>query len=302
MHYEQFIEKTFHAKSQAVIMQADEIIQEYAAQGFVLTLRQLYYQFVARGLVENTERSYKRIGGLVTDGRLAGLLPWDGIEDRNRGKKGWLIEEDIQEVLKDLPYGYAADMWGDQSVYIEVWVEKEALANVVQRACRRYRVPYMSCKGYLSVSEAYNAGKRLEAIYDAGKEVYVFHLGDHDPSGLDMTRDNRDRLDILSRQSPITVKRLALNMDQIEQYNPPPNPTKVTDSRAAGYLAEYGGTSWELDALEPSVVVDLITSEIEPLIDFSLWDEAKEREDHNRRLLRRVSERWDDIADLLEDE
>ncbi len=298
MTYETFIHKSFRPDTQAVIDQADAIIREYQADGYTLTLRQLYSQFVSRDLSPNKDKEYKRLGNIITDARMAGLISWDAIEDRGRGKKGWLIEEDIDEILADLPYGYASDMWADQDRYIEVWVEKDALSSVIEKAVRPFRVGYMACKGYLSASEAYRAGKRMEDAISNGKSPLVIHLGDHDPSGLDMTRDNRERLELFSWDD-VEVQRIALNRDQIDEFNPPPNPTKITDSRASGYIDEHGYTSWELDALPPNALVELIKAAIEPHIDPDPWEEALKRERYHRSLLRGVRERWSDIEDLL---
>lgn len=297
--YRCFVPKDFKPAALEIIAQADQIIADYDAQGYTLTLRQLYYQFVARGLLPNKQTEYKRLGGIVTDARLAGQLPWDGIEDRGRGRKGWLIQEDVRRILDDLPSRFAVDMWRNQAFYVEVWVEKDALSSVIQRACGKYRVPYMACKGYLSASEAYSAGQRMKRQADRGKQCVVLHLGDHDPSGIDMTRDNQDRLDLLSDYSGVEVRRLALNMDQVEEHNPPPNPTKITDSRAQGYLAEHGTTSWELDALEPSVVVDLIQRNIAPLIVDHIWEADREREREQEAELAKIGENWTEVQEFL---
>lgn len=300
MNYETFTCTNFRQASLDTISQARSIIVDYSKQGFTLTLRQLYYQFVSRDLIPNNDREYKKLGKLVADARLAGLLPWDGIEDRGREMKSWLIEEDIDEILRDLPYSYAADHWKDQDRYIEVWVEKEALASIVRKACMPFRVGYMACKGYLSVSEAYSAGKRMERARERGQEPLVIHLGDHDPSGIDMTRDNRDRLSLLSYDE-VEVHRIALNRDQIDEYSPPPNPAKLTDSRAQDYIATYGPTSWELDALEPKVLTDLIAAAIDPHIDREKWHEAADREYDQRAILKAVRSRWDEVEALLTD-
>lgn len=301
MSYEQFIEKTFHRKSMELINQADAMIASYTAQGYTLTLRQLYYQFVARGIIENSEKSYKNLGNVITDARDAGLLPWDGIEDRNRGVRGWLIEEDTNSILASLPDNYAVDMWAAQDYYIEVWVEKEALGSVIQRAAMKYRVSYMSCKGYLSASEAYRAGKRMAEASDLGKTPVVIHLGDHDPSGIDMSRDNLDRLCLYSR-GDVELHRIALNFDQVQQYNPPPNPTKLSDSRAEGYIANHGYTCWELDALEPSVLVKLIHDTIDPYVDDDQWHSDLARERDAKAELAQVGDRWPEIRRFLRGE
>ena len=295
---EMFVEKSFRRETLEVIETARDIIADYSDQGYALTLRQLYYQFVSRGLLPNTDKDYKRLGSVITDGRLAGLIPWDGIEDRGRGVKPWLIEESVPSILKELPSEYAADFWADQDYYVEVWVEKDALSSVIQRACAPLRVPYMACKGYLSASEAYRSGKRFKEHGEMGKALRIIHLGDHDPSGIDMTRDNQARVQMFSGMD-VEIDRIALNRDQIDQYAPPPNPAKVTDSRAADYIARHGRTSWELDALEPSVVVELIRNAVEPLIEDGAWAEAKAKESENKDLLRGVHRHWPDIEELL---
>lgn len=281
---ELYVEKNFRAASMEIIESANEIIEDYTAQGFSLTLRQLYYQFVARDLIPNTEKSYNRIGSIINDGRLAGLISWDAIEDRTRNLQGWNVFNSPQQALEKTADTYFEDLWHFQPNYCEVWVEKEALAGVVSSICSQLQVPYFSCRGYVSQSEQWRAGKRLEARRTQHETVTIFHLGDHDPSGIDMTRDNSDRLRMFSCQrSNITVKRLALNMDQIEEYTPPPNPAKLTDSRISGYAEKYGYSSWELDALEPKVISNLIEDHVKSIIDEDILERDKEIQAENRK-------------------
>lgn len=296
--FEQFVEKKFRQDSMDLIGTANDVLAEYAADDFTLTLRQLYYQFVARGLLGNTDRNYKRLGGVITDARMAGLIDWDAIEDRGRNLGKWLIQPNIRAILKSLPKKLAQDMWAEQEHYVEVWVEKDALSSIVERACGDRRVPFLACKGYLSASEAYRAAKRFEGAQRNGKQAHIIHLGDHDPSGLDMTRDNRERVSMMAWDE-VYVQRIALNRDQIDQYAPPPNPAKVTDSRAADYIARHGRTSWELDALEPRVLVDLIHEAIEPLVDEDQWQADLDIEREKEALLRGVHENWDDLEQII---
>lgn len=283
------------------VQQANFIIDEYESAGYTLTLRQLYYQFVSRDLIPNTERSYKNLGTIITKARMAGMISWDAIEDRNREfNKPW-SNENLHEIVSQLPLYCKFDQWERQENYVEVWVEKEALGNIVSRACGKFDVPYMSCKGYMSSSEAWRAGQRFAKAIEAGKECTLLHFGDHDPSGIDMTRDNRERIDLFSDfPHEVHVNRVGLNMDQVDAYNPPPNPTKITDSRSDDYIKKFGNTSWELDALEPSVIEGLITSEVKALIDFSTWGEVRRDEEVSRSLLKKVHTYWDEIQLLFE--
>jgi hypothetical protein len=286
-------------QSENLIYAAEQIIEEYDAQGYTLTLRQLYYQFVSRNIIPNTERSYKNLGSLVTKARNAGMIDWSAIEDRARQfNKPWMDEH--FNMIAQCPYFVRFDRWKRQSHYVEVWVEKEALGNVIEQACNPTHTPYLACKGYLSASEAWRAGRRLrDRVMRAGQQPVIIHLGDHDPSGIDMTRDNQDRLRMYAEDWGVQVERIALNMDQVDQYGPPPNPTKLSDTRARDYIAEHGGESWELDALEPKVIETLITDKIEEYIDRDVWHEVDEEEQDQKDLLAELHTRWDDVKEFL---
>jgi len=300
---EQFIDWNPSGASAEIVNAAEAICRDYYRQGYNLTLRQLYYQFVARGLIANTTQSYKRLGSIVDSARLAGLLDWSYIEDRTRNVyRTDGADESPEEAIAATAGGYARALWNDQPNHVEVWVEKEALAGVIQRAANEVGVNYFACRGYVSQSEMYSSGKRFRLLSQRGKKVTVLHLGDHDPSGIDMTRDIETRLSMFSGyfEAP-DVRRIALNMDQIEELNPPPNPAKQTDSRFAAYLEEYGDESWELDALDPTTLHDLIVNEVRGLRDEDLWAEAVARQERERRQLTAVSDRWADVVDLVDD-
>lgn len=297
-----FQEFKFRADTLAMIETANQIIAQYEAQGYRLTLRQLYYQHVARGLLENTERNYKRLGGIISDGRLAGLIDWDAIEDRTRNLRGLSHWNDPAEIIKSAYYSFRTEKWDNQPNRIEVWVEKDALVGVIERVCDQYDVSYFACRGYTSQSEMYGAAQRIARYMRARQDVTILHLGDHDPSGIDMTRDIRDRMDMFLRGLGCEVDRLALNWEQIEQYSPPPNPAKATDSRFDSYQGLYGDESWELDALEPAVISDLIETNILKLRDEGRWSEAIEEEAHHKALLERTADEWDRVVAFLQNE
>lgn len=280
----------------AVIEQVNSIAAEYRAQGYDLTLRQLYYQFVSRDLIPNRMNEYKRLGDIVNNGRLAGLIDWDYITDRTRNLASVGHWDDPADMVAAAAQSHRLDKWDNQPRRVEVWVEKEALAGVVARAARAEDVAYFSCRGYTSQSEMWAAGRRLRSYRRNGQIPCIVHLGDHDPSGIDMTRDIEDRLAMFA-EGYIEVKRIALNMDQIERYNPPPNPAKSSDSRFEGYVAMYGDESWELDALEPSMLDNLIRRTVRGLRDDGLWRDRLAQEAQERAYLQMVSDNWEDIRD-----
>lgn len=285
-----YVEKNFSVAHMDIIMKANRILDDYERQGFKLTLRQLYYQFVSSDSdFPNTDQSYKRLGSIITDARLAGLISFERIEDRGRVVDTPYTQNDPRTVLDGIHHHYVEDLWRDQDVYVEVWVEKDALSSVIERPCNQLQVPFMACKGYMSASAAWGAGQRFKQAGERDKDCVLIHLGDHDPSGLDMTRDNHERLELFSEQL-IDVRRVALNMDQVERYSPPPNPTKLTDSRAGDYIGMHGRQSWELDALTPSIIGKLITDEVRSLIDSTTWNKVVERQARNRTEIKKVSE------------
>jgi hypothetical protein len=292
-----------------------EVVSGYQEQGFDLTLRQLYYHFVSHDLFPedrkwtwngrrwvkdpegtvNADPNYNWLGGVVNDARLAGVLDWDTIVDRLRDKAGQQHWDSPVDIVETAVRSYHIDKWAPQHHRLEVWVEKEAMVQVVERAAYPLDVDYFSCKGYVSQSAMWRAAQRLKAYEDAGQDVVVLYLGDHDPSGIDMTRDIQERLWLF--QADVGVKRIALTMDQIDEQKPPPNPTKLTDSRASAYINEYGFDCWEMDALEPAFIVDLITDEVFALRDHKLWDEAVSQEEEEKGLLNEAAK---DIKSKLE--
>jgi len=307
----EYVPRRFSAGSQDLIVTADAICREYAAQGLDLTLRQLYYQFVARGLLLNKQTEYKRLGSVVNDARLAGLMDWNHVVDRLRDVEGAYAGYDSPaDLIRGLWRRYIVNLWEGQPTRVEAWVEKDALSGVLSRATGASRVPYFACRGYVSQSALWRAAQRIEGYLDDDtvENVVILHLGDHDPSGIDMTRDITTRMLYTFLRGDgydedrVEVRRIALNMDQVTAYNPPPNPAKLTDSRVGGYLARFGSESWELDALNPTVLVDLISSQIDEMIDQEKWEEREAVETEGEEVLRRFEDRYDEIVAFLDGE
>lgn len=289
-----------------VIQQANDIAERYSRMGLSLTLRQLYYQFVSLDLIPNRQQEYKRLGDIINDARYAGLFDWDLISDRTRNASGGDFGEDDDSHPETVinPRYFSVTQWVGQPHRVEVWVEKDALVDVIQRGAQGTRTVTFSCRGYTSSSEVWAAAQRIEAYYDdpAVEDVTIIHLGDHDPSGIDMTRDITDRLNEFlwgDGFNAVNVKRIALNMDQVLQYNPPPNPAKTTDSRYGRYIRSYGTESWELDALQPEVLMDLIGREVQQHIEPDLWEARRAMTARGQATLKAVRDNYDDIMAWL---
>lgn len=307
-----YIERNFRSKALDLIELMNSIVEEYVEQGFRLTVRQLYYQLVARGHIENTERSYQNICSTVNDAKLAGIMDWDAIEDRTRAfvrRTRWASGASIMKAAAD---SFHMDMWANQEWRVFCVVEKEALAGVLEGVCNSYDVPLLAARGYpsgtvlrefalsdLLPAMGFNAeGERLP---DAPKEglkqkFVVLHLGDHDPSGIDMSRDLSERLALFCNLTPgkplpgIFFKRIALNMDQVRKQKPPENPAKMTDSRFTSYKDQFGDKSWELDALSPDYLAGLVRSFTEQHINGKAWKARLEEIEDVRKRLAKTAE------------
>jgi hypothetical protein len=328
---EAFKRVNFAPATLAVIQQCNAIIREYREQGLRLTLRQLYYQFVSRDCfppdrtwsrldngkwvrdpngTPNADPNYKWLGSVLNDGRLAGLIDWSAIEDRGRRPRASPDWPNIQSLVESALASYRLPRWKGQSHYAELWVEKDALAGVLEPLASRFHVTLMVNRGYSSQSAMYESARRfiqacMASREDNGDEAVVgeaqyegetvelvrtptlFYLGDHDPSGEDMVRDIRDRLAMFGIN--VRVEKVALTTAQVRQFNPPENPVKFSDSRAEAYVAKHGKHCWEVDALPPDELARIIRRAFTGIIDKGMMDVIMEREKVDKERLRHAA-------------
>lgn len=298
--------QAFNAEKLALIETCDEICNQYAVQGYQLTLRQLFYQLVSRDLLPNKQSEYKRLGDVISDARMAGMIDWSQIVDRTRNLMANAHWAKPSDLIAGAATQYATDKWSTQEHYVEVFIEKQALEGVIEGICGRLDVPFFSCRGYTSSSEMWVAGQRLLTKLQQNKQVHIIHLGDHDPSGIDMSRDIKARLQMFAQShlpdANVHVLRVALNMAQIERLKPPPNPAKLTDSRASDYIAKYGESSWELDALDPAELNNIVERAVLRYRDETSWATAIEREERGRRTLQAIYEDFEGVVKYLRGE
>lgn len=310
--------KEFNAMAMRAIEHANKVVADYAKDGFSITLRQLYYYFVGHALFErryawdagrkkwvpdengttNADPNYTWLGGVISDARLAGLVDWGAITDRTRTPRALLHRAHPRDIVAEGVEDFRFWLWEDQPHYVEVWVEKDALVDVVASVANRNDIAFFSCRGFASITSLHEAAKRLENEANAGKKVHVLYLGDHDPSGVDMTRNIAERLKATFKVD-MALHRIALNMNQIERYNPPSDPAKLTDSRTKGYVEKYGEECWELDALDVRVMAELIEKNIHHWRDDALWMKACARQDKARHLLKGIHDRWNEVVRMV---
>lgn len=278
--------------NKARLDEINSIIDEYAEAGYKLTLRQLYYQLVSRDIIPNKQTEYAKLSTLLVKGRMAGIVDWKAIEDRLRKPFVPYWVSNITDAIDDTVSQYRLDRQKNQDVYIELWVEKDALSGVLKRITSHYHINLMVNRGYSSCSAMYEAYNRLLEQQEDGKKIVILYLGDHDPSGLDMVRDIRDRLEEFGVNPD--VKHIGLTQAQIKQFNPPPNPAKITDPRAKWYIQRFGRVSWEVDALNPDVLHKLVRKNVESMIDMDKFKEMLDKETDDKEKLEKFAEDFEE--------
>jgi hypothetical protein len=232
-----------------------------------MTVRQVYYQLVSRHLIPNTRSMYCAFDNHLTRAREEWLVNPNAIIDRSRpieneNRPGW---SSLASYLSTVREAYRRDPLEGQERQIEIWIEKEALSRLVSATLREYKPTVVVCRGYSPFTILYQANGRLS------QDALVLYCGDHDPSGLDAYRDMASKLEC-------EVRRLALTIDQVRDYQLPPNPTKASDTRQARYVQRYGDECWELDALPPDAFQTIVREAFEAEIDKSKWEESRDRE------------------------
>lgn len=276
----------FTTDSLRLIEECNIIIEDYLASDLTMTVRQLYYQLVSANSVPNDEKSYNKVKGIVSKARLAGLMDWDAIEDRARKPDHASEWDSIKDVVGSALRAYRLPRLQGQEDYVEVWCEKDALAGVIKPITDKFHLVLMINRGYSSQSAMYASANRIRENQEEYGCDYstVLYIGDLDPSGEDMVRDIDDRLRMF--ECPCNVEKLAPNFNQVEEYKLPPNPAKLTDTRAAAFIAEYGYSSWEVDAIPPRVLQALITVAVGRFLDLDKMKTITDKEEEDKKNLR----------------
>lgn len=297
-------------KALKMVRQAIEIFDDPENAGQVMTLRQLYYQFISRDLFPNNKLSYRKLARVMSDARIAGLIDWDFIEDRGRMPVEWATQESPEAAVKSALENFNLDHHVGQKNHVELWVEKDALSGVLRPLAAKFQTVLSVNKGFSSSSAVRMAADRMIAIHAAyDRPTTVLYVGDFDPSGEDMTRDLITRLEMFGVQD-LTFRKIALTTEQIKQYKLPTNPVKASsrpdgkfdgqkgsDPRGKAYVKKHGRFSWEVDALKNSVLQKVITDEITALLDMKLFDAITAKQDKMRaEATRRIGEKREQVT------
>ena len=269
-----------------------KIIGEYEVR---LTIRQIFYRLVSAGVIPNTRSAYNSLDRVISEARKKGVIPFKAIVDRSRNFIGgdvpyYLTPEQyfngLIENLKTAFLDYDIPFWLNQPIYIEVWLEKDALTGFFKQITDKYRVVLAPCRGYPSLTFLYEGAKRLSRI---SKPKLILYFGDYDMRGIDIQRHITETLENFGLTN-FQVRRVALTREQIEVYQLPPNPAKSKDTMFRGWIEKHGNVAWELDALEPKVLMSLIENAILQNIDKPTLNRRNNLLEQNRLRLKSMIE------------
>lgn len=345
----------WEADKAIIIYYIKSIVTDYLKQGYRLTLRQLYYQLVTKNIIRNHDTIYKKLSSILDDCMYSGEIDWEAIEDRGRVPYLPYSVEGIEDALQDTIDAYRLNRQMGQSTHVELWTEKDAISGILKRVTSQFHIRLVVNKGYTSSSAIYGAYTRFKKKIEEGKKVHILYFGDHDPSGLDMVRDIRERLLFMfshgesellhsaafeywskncekkdwniymlidrypqyeqmqklvhadynggedakleamwdaavisfyiEENSLFSVQHIGLTKEQIRKYSPPPNPAKITDPRAANYIKEHGKISYEVDALTPETLVQIVKDSIMENINEDMFVAVIEKEHRDKEAI-----------------
>jgi hypothetical protein len=270
-----------HRATKAEVERRRESLYEIVSAMRPMTVRQAFYQASVRGIVEKSEAGYTKVQTDLVVMRKSGEMPFDWLADNTRWQRKPRSFDSVEQALQETARFYRKRLWADADAYVEVWLEKDALSGVVFPVTALYDVPLMVARGYASLSFLHSAA---EAISGLDVPVYIYHLGDFDPSGVNAGEKIEETLREMAPDADINFTRLAVTPGQIEVWDLPTRPTKTSDTRAKG----FGAISVELDAIEPDALRTLVRLAIEDHLPPHQFKVLKAAEDSERTLIRQL--------------
>lgn len=272
------------ASGQKLVGEIKTIMEEFGSMR--MTIRQIYYQLVSRHIIPNNLNAYKNYDRIITRAREEDLIDSYKISDTSKPVLIWKSWDSLADYLDSVKYGYNKTKWTEQEQYVEIWLEKDALRGVFENTVSRYDVPLVIGRGYQSHTNLVRAKDRIRERMDEGKSVHIVYFGDFDPTGLDIPRQIKDKLESMGLE--FDFHRVAITPEQIAQYQIPPIPTKKSDSRAGKFIKEHGDQAVELDALNPKVLQELLENSIKAYLDEDLFEETLAKENKDEEKLREI--------------
>jgi hypothetical protein len=272
-------------RTKADITRIKDAILEALDEDHPMTVRQLFYRLVSAGVIDKTETEYKTtVGRLTREMRRAREIPFDWLADNTRWMRKPTSYSSVKDMLIQGAQSYRRDLWADHDAYVEVWLEKDALAGVMYEVTESWDVPLMVTRGYPSLSYLHAAAEAIEA---GGKPAYLYYFGDYDPSGVDITRAVEQGIREFAPGAEITFERVAVTLDQIIDLSLATKPTKTTDSRCGN----YEGESVEVDAIPPAELRRIVEECITGHVDQQALEQTLAIETAEKATMQRISRR-----------
>lgn len=276
-----------YAKNQSLLDAAYEILELEKP----CTLRQLYYRAVSLGLLRPEQSEYKRLGTLMTRAREIGKFPRTWIVDHTRATlkpSSWSGLNDYTDTVRR---SYRKDYWASLEHHVEIFVEKDAIAGTIQPVTGENDVALRVCRGYSSVSFA---GEIADEWSEIRKPIFAYYLGDYDPSGFDIERDLREKLERYSGkvcrgdvENPgrdgFAWNRLGVRLEDFDEFDLVRLPLKTDDRRCKGFIAEHGASGAEVDAIPPTELRRRVEQAINDHIDVDRWNKLIRVEELERQ-------------------
>jgi hypothetical protein len=261
-----------------------QAIHKVTSEDPPMTVRQVFYQLVSRGVIEKTEAEYNStVVRLLTDMRRAKEIPFGWIADNTRWMKKPRTYSSAEDALTETAQYYRKDYWSDLDEYVEIWLEKDALSGVFYEETKVWGVPLMVTRGYPSLSFVYEAA---DSIRDEDKPTFLYYFGDHDPSGIDIPRVVERGIREFAPEAEIHFERIAVSPEQISRWNLPTRPTKKTDTRSK----KFQGESVEVDAITPRTLRSLVRECVDRHIDSATLRQLQLTEAAERASMCRMAE------------
>ena len=252
-----------------------------------MTVRQVFYQLVSMGAIGKTEQEYKgTVCRLLAEMRRDGELPWRWIADNTRWQRKPTTYRGLDHLLDETARLYRRALWEKQDAYVEVWLEKDALAGVLVTVTSEWDVPLMVTRGFASLSYLHTAA---EIIASVGKPAYLYYLGDRDPSGVVIDRKIEQDLRTFAPEAEIHFERAAVIPAQVALWNLPTRPTKTSDSRSKS----FEGESVEVDAIDPQRLRELARDCIHQHVNEQELAATWATEEQERLTLREIAAKWE---------
>lgn len=254
----------------------------------------------------NTDKSYRALSDLLTRARLAGLIPFEHIHDPTRPVTQWNVHGHVGAFVREQMGAFLKKYWRDlqksQPAHIEIAVEKNTASTAIERVAARYTIPVTSGRGFCSIPPRRGIAERFEK---SGKDrLIVLIASDLDPDGEAIAQSLAESMQRDFGITKLDAIRVAVTAEQVKRFNlRPGGKAKKTSANYKKFHATHGDDVYELEALSPGDLQQVVEQAIEGVIDRDALNaeiEAEKKDAAELSILRERAMRI--IAGMMGDE